>query len=431
MIAIGSTIGSGIFLTPSLITRALVAPGWIAVAWLAGGTMALAGALTLSELGAMMPRAGGVYVYLSETYGQLWGFLYGWAYFLVVNTGGIAALALAFATYLGYLVPLGPLGLTGSAIVGVGIMTAINVAGVKAGGLVSDILTVLKLFGITILILVGMTRGSFAHIDMAAPFAVPAGGLSGALAVALVGVFWSIGGWQHATYTSSEVRDPQRNLPRAMIIAAVSITVLYCLAAFAYMLLLTGPEIAASHRLAADAMERAFGSTGGIMIAAAVFISTIGTTGIYTMTAPRIYFAMAEDGLFFAAARRVHPRFGTPAYAILMQSAWVIVLILFWQTFENLISYVVFTDWIFFGLAGAAVLVLRRRKPDAPRPYKTVFYPITPILFTLGSAWFVLNTLFSRPAEACAGLAFLLAGIPVYFFWKKRIPAIDGASLEQ
>jgi APA family basic amino acid/polyamine antiporter len=426
MIAIGSTIGSGIFLTPALITRTLVAPGWIAAAWLMGGLMALSGALTLSELGAMMPRAGGVYVYLSETYGGLAGFLYGWAYFLIVNTGGIAALALAFATYLGYLIPLGGAETLAAAIAGLVILTAINVAGVRAGGIFSDIFTSLKLIGIAGLILAAFTLGTPPHplslfgMPGGMPGSPAGGGLSGALAAALVGVFWSIGGWQHATYAAGEVKDPQRTLPRAMIVAAAAVTVLYLLTVVAYMFMLTGPEIAASSRLAADAMERVLGPIGGGAIALTVFVSTFGTAGIYTLTAPRIYYAMALDGVFFQGVGRLHPRFGTPYVAIITQSAWAIVLILFWGTFENLISYVVFTDWIFFALAGAAVPILRRRRPDAPRPYRTVLYPATPLFFVAGSVWFVANTLVSRTAEAAAGIGFLLLGVPVYYLWKKK-----------
>ncbi len=420
MISIGSTIGSGIFLTPALISRSLVAPGWVIVAWLIGGFMAVSGALSFSELGAMMPKAGGIYVFLKETYGGLIAFLYGWSEFLVTNTGSIAALGIAFATYLGYIVPLGSTGTIFAAIIGVIGLTVVNVLGVKAGGIFSDVFTVLKLLGIAGLIVVGLSLGSTSTIDTTAPFAMPTGGLSTSLALALVGVFWSIGGWQHATFTGAEVKDPQRNIPRAMIIAASVITLVYVLTVIAYMMLLPQPAIAASQELASDAMERALGVAGGIGIAIAVFISTFGTAGVYTLTAPRIYYAMALDGVFFKPVARLHPKFGTPAFAIITQSMWAIVLIAFWGTFENLISYVVFTDWIFYGLTGGAVLILRKKLPDVARPYRTILYPLTPILFTAGAAWFVVNTLINKPPEAGAGILFLLIGIPVYLFWKKK-----------
>ena len=420
MIAVGSTIGSGIFLTPSLIAHELQAPVWILLAWICGGLMALSGALTLSELGAMMPEAGGIYVYLTRAYGSLAGFLFGWAYFLVVNTGGIAALGIAFATYLSYIAPLGSSGITVAAIAGIVLLTTINVLGVKVGGVFSDIFTVLKLAGIAGLIVVGFGWGSSSTTDFVATTGTFPGGVTHAFSLAMVGVLWSIGGWQHATFTSAEAKNPQRNLPRAMILAAVIITLTYVLTVIALLFLLSPEQMGGSSHPAADAVESVLGSAGGIAIALAVFISTFGTTGIYTLTAPRIYYAMATDGLFFRRVAQLHPRYQTPAFAIILQSAWAILLILFWGTFENLISYVVFTDWIFFAMAGAAVFVLRRKEPDAVRPYRTAGYPLTPLFFVLVSLWFVLNTFVSRPDEAWAGIAFLALGVPVYFIWKVK-----------
>jgi len=420
MIAIGSTIGSGIFLTPSSIAHALPSPVWIFGVWVVGGVMALSGALTFAELGAMIPRAGGVYVFLNEAYGGLAGFLYGWAYFLVVNTGGIAALAIAFSTYLGFFVPLGPEGIKLAGIVGILIVTTINILGVKAGGMFSDVFTVLKLVAITGLIVVGLGWGSSQTTDFGASLAKPAGGLWSALAIAMVGVLWSFGGWQHATFTAAEAKDPVRSVPRALILGAGVVTAVYLLTLTAYMFLLTPAQMGASERLATDAVAVVLGPVGAGAIALAIFISTFGTAGIYTLTAPRIYYAMAGDGVFFRKVAELHPRFRTPMYAILLQSLWAVVLILFWGTFENLISYVVFTDWIFFGLAAASVFIFRRRLPDAPRPYKTTGYPVTPMIFVLLASWFVVNTFIEKPAQACAGLAFLALGIPVYHFWRRR-----------
>jgi APA family basic amino acid/polyamine antiporter len=420
MIAVGSTIGSGIFLTPSLIAHELQAPAWILLAWICGGLMALSGALTLSELGAMMPEAGGIYVYLTRAYGSLAGFLFGWAYFLVVNTGGIAALGIAFATYLSYMIPLGNTGITGAAIAGIVILTAINVYGVKAGGMFSDIFTVLKLAGIAGLIVVGFGWGSSSTTDFtAAPGTLP-GGFSHAFSLAMVGVLWSIGGWQHATFASAEAKNPQRNLPLAMILAAVIITPTYILTVVALLFLMTPAQMGSSVHPAADAVGSVLGGAGGIAIALAVFISTFGTTGIYTLTAPRIYYAMATDGLFFRKVAQLHPRYRTPAFAIIVQSLWAVVLILFWGTFENLISYVVFTDWIFFAMAGISIFVMRAREPKAARPYRTAGYPLTPLFFVAVSLWFVFNTFVSRPEQAWAGIGFLAMGVPVYYIWNKQ-----------
>jgi APA family basic amino acid/polyamine antiporter len=420
MIAIGSTIGSGIFLTPSIIAKALPSPKWIILVWIVGGLLSLSGALTFSELGAMMPRAGGVYVYLSKAYGGLIGFLYGWAYFLVVNTGGIAALAVAFSTYFAYFVPLSPVGIKTFAICGILFVTVINVLGVKYGAIFSDLFTVLKLLGIAGVIIVGIGWGSVKATDFSAPLPHLPHGLGSALALAMVGVLWSTGGWQHATFAAGEAKDAKRTLPVSMIFGTIAVTAIYFLTNIAYMFLLSPSRIAASERVAADAVQVVLGSFGGTIISLAIFISAFGTTGIYALTAPRIYYAMASDGLFFRKVAEVHPKCHTPAFAIIFQSIWAIVLILFWGTFENLISYVVFTDWIFFALTAASIFIFRRRFPDAERPYRTLGYPLTPLFFIAISAWFVLNTLVEKPAQAWAGIGFLLVGVPVFYFWKNK-----------
>ncbi len=421
MIAIGGSIGSGIFLTPALVARALPSPLWILGVWIAGGVMALCGALTFAELSARLPRAGGVYVFLSEAYGGLFGFLFGWAYFLVVNTGGIAALAIAFATYFAYFVPLSPGGIVVVAIAGILIVTVLNVVGVKAGGVFSDVFTILKLAGIGGLIVVGFGWGSFANAEFSRPLDLGSGQLGSALALAMVSVLWSYGGWQHASFTAAEAVDPTRTVPRAMTIGAGVVVVTYLLANFAYMFLLPLDSVASSERVAADALETVLGPVGGSLISLTIFISTFGTTGIYTLTAPRIYFAMANDGVFFRKVAEVHPRFQTPAFSIILQSAWAIVLILVWGTFQKLISYVVFTDWIFFGLAAAGVFVFRRRAPLESQSYRTPGYPFTPLVFIAMATWFVINTLIDQPSTSWAGIAFLGLGVPIYYLWKGKL----------
>lgn len=379
--------------------------------------MALAGALTFAELGAMMPQAGGVYVYLSETYGQLVGFLYGWIYFLVTNTGGIAALAIAFATYLGYFIDLSPMGVKVVALTGIAFLTLLNVRGVKVGAIFSDLFTMLKLIGIGGLIVVGLGWKNNTGINFGP--SVPSFGLS-ALAVAMVGVIWSCGGWQHASFTAGEARQPQRDVPLSMIFGATVVIVIYLLTNLAYLMLLTPAQMAGAPRVAATAMEKVLGPVGGSLIALVIFISTFGTAGIYTMTAPRIYFAMARDRIFFQKVAEIHPRYRTPALAIGLQSLWAMVLILFWGTFENLISYVVFTDAIFFTLTALAVFVLRHRRPNTARPYRTFGYPVTPILFIALELWFVVNIIFEKPVQSLAGLGFLFMGIPIYHFWSRQ-----------
>jgi APA family basic amino acid/polyamine antiporter len=420
MIAIGSTIGSGIFLTPASIAHELQTPWLILAVWIVGGLMAIAGALTFAELGGMMPGAGGVYVYLSKAYGGLFGFLYGWTYLLVTNTGGLAALSVAFTKYFGTFVPLDAAQEKMFAIGGLILLTGINVIGVKIGGIFSDVFTILKLVGIALLIAVGLGWGSSATTHFSAPLGEYANGLGSALAVAMVGVLWSYGGWQHASYTAAEAKDPKQTVPFAMIVGALTVTVTYLLSNLAYMFLLPPTAIGTSQRVAADAISVVMGPMGASIIAIAIFISTFGTAGIYTLTAPRIYFAMANDGVFFKKVAEVHPKYQTPAVAIVIQSIWAIVLIMFWGTFDRLISYVVFTDWIFFGLTAASIFVFRKKKPNAERPYRTFGYPFTPIFFIVIAAWFVFNTLFERPDQAIAGLGFLALGVPIYYFWKAQ-----------
>lgn len=420
MIAIGSTIGSGIFLTPSIIANSLHSPFYIILVWLAGGILILCGALTFAELGAMMPGAGGVYVYLSEGYGKPAGFLYGWAYFLVVNTGGIAALSVAFTTYLAYFFPMSPVVLKLVAVTGIFILTVINVMGVKTGGIFSDVFTVLKLIGIFGVIAAGFIFGSSSTTDFSFNMS---SGVSGGLAIAMVGVLWSYGGWQHATYAAGEAKNARKDVPIAMITATLSVMTIYMLINVAYMYLLPVETIAGSPSVAADAVKTVLGPVGGGIIALAIFISTFGTAGIYTLTAPRIYFAMSKDGIFFPQIAKIHPRYRTPYNAIILQSAWAALLVIFWGTFENLISYVVFTDWIFFGLTAASIFIFRKKFPrgkNTKKEYRTPGYPVTPILFILMAAWFVINTLIEKPEQAVAGLIMLGLGLPVYFYWSKR-----------
>jgi basic amino acid/polyamine antiporter, APA family len=420
MVAIGATIGSGIFLTPSIIAQALPNPTLILAVWVVGGLMALSGGLTFAELASMLPRAGGVYVYLTEAYGSLVGFLFGWAYFVVVNAGGLGALSVAFATYVGSFVVLDPFSTKAVAIGGLLMLTMVNVVGVKAGAIFSDVFTLLKIAGIAVLVVIGFALGSGPKAELFMRLPTAPGELWTGFALGMVGVLWSYGGWQHATFAAAEVKDPQRTLPVALILGTVTVTVVYVVTNLAYLFLLTPAQMAASPRVAADAVAAVLGPIGGRLISVAIIISTFGVVGVYTLTAPRIYFAMARDGLFFRRVADIHPRFATPAFAIVSQSVWASVLILFWGTFESLISYVVFTDWIFFALAAAGVIVLRRTRPDLPRPYRVPGYPFVPLFFVVVAVWFVAMTLVQRPAQAWAGLGFLAMGVPVYFYWRRQ-----------
>lgn len=420
MIVIGSIIGAGIFMTPSSIAQVLPSPALIIFVWSLGGIMALCGALTYAELGAMIPEAGGVYVYLTKAYGGLWGFLYGWAYFLVVNTGGLAAIALVYASYLGYFVHLSAVGVKLAAILGIVLLTGVNYFGVKIGGVFAGIFTILKVIAIAGLIIFGFVLGK----PDSTPFLplIPAhlgNGLRDSLALGMVGVLWAYGGWQHATFLAGEAKDPKRSLPVSIIAGTLVVIVAYVLVNLVYLYLLPVPQIASTTRVAADAAGRFLGSTGATLISLSIFISTFGTAGIYTLSAPRIYYAMAEDGVFFKKTAYVHPKYHTPTFSIIFQSVWVIVLLLS-GNFLQLITYAIFADWIFFALTAASVFVFRRRMPDAERPYKTLGYPYTTLFFVVVASWFVVNTLITAPLQSFAGLAFISLGIPVYYYWKRK-----------
>lgn len=418
MVAVGSCIGSGIFLTPSQIAGHLPSPVLILLVWALGGIITLTGALTFAELAALFPQAGGVYVYLKEAFGDVFGFLYGWAYLLVITSGANAALAIACAYYLAFIFPMSQTGITLTAISALVIVTVINILRVKAAEVFSNIFTGLKLLGIAAIILIGLLFGRnevelFAGAEVSSP-----GNFWAALGLALIGVLWSYGGWQHASFVAGEARDAKKMIPRAMIGGAVIVAVVYMLANLAYMFLLPVNEIAASDSLAADAVSRVL-PFGGILVAVMIAVSTFGTLGIYTLSAPRIYYAMAKDGLFFKKLAWVHPRFRTPVFAILVQSFWAVVLLLFWGTFEDLITYVVFTDWIFFCLTAVGIFVFRRRLKDHPRPYKTLGYPVVPLIFISITFLFVVNALIAKPVHAWAGLIFLLLALPVFYYFKK------------
>ncbi|MGB3862770.1 MAG: amino acid permease, partial [Candidatus Aminicenantaceae bacterium] len=290
----------------------------------------------------------------------------------------------------------------------------------------ANVFTGLKLLGVAAVIVIGILWGKARADLFHAETTASTGSLVAAFGLALIGVLWSYGGWQHATFVAGEARDARRTIPRAMIIGALVVAVVYLLTNVAYLFMLPVDAIAASNSLAADAISTLL-PFGGILIALLIAISTFGTLGIYTLSAPRIYYAMSRDGLFFKKLAWVHPRFRTPVYAILVQSAWAVVLLLFWGTFEDLITYVVFTDWIFFGLTAAGIFIFRRKLKDHPRPYKTLGYPVVPLIFITITFLFVLNSLIEKPLHAWAGLVLMILALPVFFTFKKRQERIKNA----
>ena len=417
MVAIGSCIGSGIFLTPAQIAGHLPSPILILLVWAIGGVMAISGALTFAELGARYPQAGGIYAFLREAYGDVVGFMYGWATFLVVNTGAIAALSLAFASYLAFIIPMDETVKIMVAIGAIVSVTIINVYSVKMGEMFSNVFTGLKLMGIAVIILIGLFLGSadtndFSISTVTSDFSVTAIGL------ALIGVLFSYGGFQHASFLAGEAKNARRNIPRAMIVGSSIVCLVYLLTNLSYLYLLPVSELAQSDDVAARAITSVYPGAS-VFIALIIAISCVGTAGIYTLTSPRIYFAMANDGIFFKQLARIHPTYKTPVNAIVSQSVWAIVLVLFWGTFSDLIVYVLFTDWIFLTLAAISIFIFRFKKQEESS-YKTIGYPLTPIVFIVLSLFLVINTLIEKPEQAGAGLLFLAIALPVYIFFKRR-----------
>lgn len=417
MVAIGSCIGSGIFVTPAQIVNAVPNATLVLAVWALGGIIALTGALTFTELGSMFPRSGGVYVYLKEAYGEMVGFLYGWVILLVINTGAMAGLCVAFAEYMKVFVP----DLSGNAKTGIAALTmlgltGINILGVNVSQGLANLFSGLKLLAIAGIIIAGFV--CFDPVKTPIDFSLAAnvpGQLGTAMLTGLIGVLFSMGGWHHTSYLAGEAIDAPRTVPRAMFLGVLIVTVVYLLVNLSYMMLLPLDTIAQTPRVAGDAMA-SLAPWGGQAVAVGIALSIFGTISIYTMTAPRIYFAMAADGIFFKQLAYVHPRWRTPVVAMLVQVVWAIAVLLFFQGFfDQIITFVTFMDIAFMGLAGAAIFVLRRKRKDMERPIRAWGYPAVPAIFILISAAFAVNTLLERPDQALPGLGLL--GLGALVFW--------------
>ena len=424
MVAIGACIGSGIFLSPTYVAGYLSSPLWILLAWGLGFVHSLTGSLSFSELGGMFPKAGGQYAYLKEGYGALPAFLYAWVTFLAINGSAIAALSLTFAQYLSFIFSWGRRGTLLAAVLAILFMAAVNILRTAYSDISAKIFTALKLAGLAMIIGVGLALGSGKRVGFSLTLANtatadPSLGLAAAFGLAFVGVYFASGGWQHASYLTGEARDPRRTVPRAMVIGAVVVGTVYWLANLAYMLLLPVDKIGASSSPAAEAIKTVL-PWGGAFISVMIALSALGTVGICLYSVPRIFFALASDGLFFRSFTVIHRRFKTPANAILFQTAWSIFLLLFWGTFANIITYLVFTDVLFMALVGMSVILLRKRRKELNRPYKTLGYPVTPLVFVSISAFFLVNTLIHKPAQAYAAIACLLLGLPFYFYFQRK-----------
>jgi APA family basic amino acid/polyamine antiporter len=440
LLTIGSTVGTGIFLTTADMARVLPHPGLILLVWAAGGLLTLAGALTYAELGVLFPRAGGLYHYVKEAYGPLPGFLYGWAAFLVIMSGGIAALAVAFGEYLGSFLPwfstrhvlltvplIGERTWTlsgGQVAAGLAILvlTTVNHVGLKEGAGLQNALTLLKVGAIVIFAGLGLLAPTPAAPQLFGPVGGAAGGLLAAFGVAMIAALWTYDGWYGLTCSAGEVRNPGRSLPLGLVGGTVAIMVLYLLLNLVYVRALPIPELAAAPRVAEAAAAVLFGPTGARLLSTAVLISTFGCLASTILYSSRIYQPMAQDGLFFPALAAVHPRFRTPVRSLWAQSGWALLLTVS-GTYEQLYTYVVFVSVVFHAATAAAVFVLRRKRPELPRPYRTWGYPLVPAAFILAMVLLVWNTLGERPVESLAGLGLLVIGLPVYAVFRRQARA--------
>lgn len=421
MIAVGSSIGSGIFVTPGTIAKEIGHPYLILLVWVLGGIMGLTGALTFSELGGLFTQAGGVYVYLKNAYGKLTGFLYGWVMLLVINTGSLAGLCVAFAEYLRFLIPgiddQTKLIIASLTMIG---LTAFNILGVQYSQYISNILTTIKLSAIVLLILIGLFFGNPDAIqqNFHTSHATPAN-LFVVLFSGMIGVFFSVGGWHHATYVAGEVIHPARNVAKAMILGMTIITAAYVLINIAYLRLVPIESIGASQTIASDAIAIVF-PWGGRLIALGIALSILGTISIYSMSAPRIYYAMAQDGLFFKSLSGIHVRWKTPVAAMLFQAGWALCILFFFRAFfDKIITFVTFMDALFFALAAASIFVFRKKLKDHERIYKAWGYPIVPLIFILLQSVFAINIFFQKPEQAIPGLGLLFLGVLAFYWFKK------------
>jgi len=435
LLVIGSVIGSGIFLTSGIIAQSLPSPEWILFVWILGAVLSLFGGLTFAELGAMIPEAGGQYVYLREAYGPLAGFMYGWTAFLIIQTGGIAALAVGFAEYFAYFVPdfsldnylidVGVLTVSSGqilAVASIAILSFVNYFGVRSGTVVQNIFTILKLFAIGILVIAGLyvALSSGETIGSITTPSVPSGSaLITAVGISLIAVLWTFDGWYSVNAVASEIKNVKRNLPLSLFIGITLIGIIYLLVNILYVATLPMDEMTGVVRIGEKATSFAFGATAGTLMAGLILISILGCLSATIIYSPRIYYAMANDGLFFKKFADVHPKYHTPSIAILWQGIFASLLCLT-GSYEQLFTYVVFGVLLFFVGVVAAVFILRRTRPDAERPYRVWGYPVVPGLFGLIIIWIMINTLIEKPVESVLGLVLIVIGLPVYLYWQRK-----------
>jgi basic amino acid/polyamine antiporter, APA family len=427
LLFIGSVIGSGIFLTPGLIFRQLDGSvGLSLLVWLAGGVLSLLGALTYAELAACNPEAGGLYCFIRDAFGRLPAFLYGWCLFLVIASGSVAALARAFSRYLAEILPLSPLASITVAVAMIAVVTVVNIWGTRKSADLKNWTTLVKVGIIVVLSIVLLALGHHAREIPSAMGATQHGlTLFSNFGLAMIAVLWAYEGWQFGTYSAGEVLDPQRTFPRAFLAGSLLLAGLYLTAVLAYLVALGPAAATASDAIAATAVGEVLGPWAGKLVALTILVSTFSATNSVILTAPRVFYAMAQDDLFFKKLAVVHERFRTPAFAIVALGVWSAVLTCAGK-FSELIGGVIFIGWIFYGLGAAAIFPIRRASAGRPLPYRVPGYPWTPLIFVLVSAAIVGNAIYlafrdpSQFKNLAVAIVLFLIGLPAYFFWRKR-----------
>ena len=431
LLVVGGIIGSGIFLNPAIVAQRVGSASLTLGVWALGAVIALLGAAIFAELGRRRPEAGGGYAYLRDAFGPLPAFLYAWALLLVISTGAIAAVAMTFAGYATALVGAPAELQRPLALAAVALLTMINILGVAPGALLQNVFTLLKLAALVVLLVAALLAPAAAVVPLAASATAsavsPAVGLLDvvrAVATALVPVLFAFGGWQQTNFVAEELREPERTLPRALGLGVSIVVAVYLLTNYSYLRVLGVQGLAGSSAPAADTMSRVAGPFGRTMVAAAIAASTFGFLDVVILVSPRVYQAMARDGLFFASFARLHPRFRTPVTAIVVQGIWAAALLLV-GSYGQLLDYVTFADWIFFGLTAAALVAIRRHDArvigaEGDVGFRAPFYPWIVGLFVLAAAYVVAGAIASNPANALRGALILAAGVPVYLFWRGR-----------
>jgi basic amino acid/polyamine antiporter, APA family len=445
MIVAGSMIGSGIFRKPATMAGQLMSPELLIIVWIVAGIFTFIGALTNSEIAGMIDATGGQYVYFKKMYGNATAFFYGWSILAVIQTGSQAAIAYVFAEYLGYffkypqfshsvqnfsifipvighIQPFLDFGTKGVAIICILFLTGVNYFGVIFGGVVQTIMTSIKIASIIILAILLFIVGSGSMSNVYTNFSIPANVSHNLIAVfglALAGAFWAYDGWNNVTFVAGEIKQPQRNVPRALLLGTLIVMGVYVLINVAFLYVLPVGVMAKSPLVAASAAQVIFGTSGASIISIAVIISTFGALNGSILSTARVQFAMSRDNLFFKSIGKIHPKFATPHISLLVQGIWSCVLVMS-GTFDTITDYVIFAAWLFYALGAFGVFVLRKKMPDTPRPYRVWGYPVVPAIFVIFSVLFLLNTIISDSSEAAMGMLLILLGLPIYFYWKYK-----------